>query len=71
MSVKQNIIKRDKRRFRKKPIMKFDELIENVTQWADDKNILKPENSTKQMLKNCNHKHLEIDKDMPTYTFKT
>ena len=31
--------------------MKFDKLIENVTQWADDKNILKPENSTKQMLK--------------------
>ncbi|MDA7710431.1 MazG-like family protein [Flavobacteriaceae bacterium] len=51
MSVKQNIIKRDKKRFRKKTIMKFDELIENVTQWADDKNILKPENSTKQMLK--------------------
>jgi hypothetical protein len=31
--------------------MKFDKLIENVTQWADDKNILKPANSTKQMLK--------------------
>jgi NTP pyrophosphatase (non-canonical NTP hydrolase) len=31
--------------------MTFDKLIEEVTQWANDKNILKPENSTKQMLK--------------------
>jgi NTP pyrophosphatase (non-canonical NTP hydrolase) len=31
--------------------MTFDNLIENVTQWADDKNILKKENAPKQMLK--------------------
>ena len=31
--------------------MTFDNLIENVTQWADDKNILKKENATKQLLK--------------------
>ena len=29
----------------------FDELIENVTQWAEDKNILKKENAPKQLLK--------------------
>lgn len=29
----------------------FDELIGNVTQWADEKGILKKENSSKQMLK--------------------
>ena len=31
--------------------MEFQDLINNVIGWADDKNILKPENSTKQMLK--------------------
>jgi NTP pyrophosphatase (non-canonical NTP hydrolase) len=31
--------------------MTFDNLIENVTQWADDKNILKKENAPKQLLK--------------------
>lgn len=29
----------------------FDELIENVKQWADDKGLLKPENSNKQFMK--------------------
>lgn len=29
----------------------FDELIENVKQWADDKGLLKPENSSKQFMK--------------------
>jgi NTP pyrophosphatase (non-canonical NTP hydrolase) len=29
----------------------FDNLIDNVTQWADDKNILKPENAPKQLMK--------------------
>ena len=31
--------------------MTFDNLIDNVTQWADDKNILKKENAPKQLLK--------------------
>jgi len=31
--------------------MTFDELIQSVTQWAEDKDILKPENAPKQMLK--------------------
>lgn len=31
--------------------MTFDELIENVRVWADDKGILKPENAPKQMMK--------------------
>jgi NTP pyrophosphatase (non-canonical NTP hydrolase) len=31
--------------------MTFDNLIENVSQWADDKNILKKENAPKQLLK--------------------
>jgi NTP pyrophosphatase (non-canonical NTP hydrolase) len=31
--------------------MTFDNLIENVSQWAGDKNILKKENATKQLLK--------------------
>ena len=31
--------------------MTFDNLIDNVTQWADDKNILKPENAPKQPMK--------------------
>ena len=31
--------------------MTFDNLIENVTQWADDKGILVPDNAPKQMLK--------------------
>ena len=31
--------------------MKFDELIENVSQWAADKDILKKENAPKQLLK--------------------
>ena len=31
--------------------MSFDNLIENVTQWAHDKNILVPDNAPKQMLK--------------------
>lgn len=31
--------------------MKFNVLIDNVLEWADDKSILKPENATKQMLK--------------------
>ena len=29
----------------------FDELIENVKLWADNKGILKPENASKQMMK--------------------
>ena len=29
----------------------FDKLIQNVVGWAEDKNILKPENAAKQMLK--------------------
>jgi NTP pyrophosphatase (non-canonical NTP hydrolase) len=29
----------------------FDELIENVKLWADNKGILKPENTSKQMMK--------------------
>ncbi len=29
----------------------FDKLIQNVVGWAEDKNILKPENAPKQMLK--------------------
>lgn len=31
--------------------MTFDELIQNVKLWADDKGILKPENASKQMMK--------------------
>ena len=31
--------------------MKFDELIENVKGWADDKDILKVENAPKQLMK--------------------
>ena len=31
--------------------MTFDNLIENVSQWAEDKNILKVENAPKQLLK--------------------
>jgi NTP pyrophosphatase (non-canonical NTP hydrolase) len=31
--------------------MKFDNLIDNVVGWASDKDILKKENATKQMLK--------------------
>jgi len=31
--------------------MTFDNLIDNVGQWADDKNILKKENAPKQLLK--------------------
>jgi NTP pyrophosphatase (non-canonical NTP hydrolase) len=31
--------------------MTFDELIENITQWADDKGILFPENAPKQSMK--------------------
>ena len=31
--------------------MTFDNLIENVTQWANDKGILVPDNAPKQMLK--------------------
>lgn len=31
--------------------MSFDELINNVTEWADVKGLIKEENSTKQMLK--------------------
>jgi NTP pyrophosphatase (non-canonical NTP hydrolase) len=31
--------------------MSFDNLIENVTQWAHDKGILVPDNAPKQMLK--------------------
>ena len=31
--------------------MTFDNLIDNVTQWADDKNILKSENAPKQLMK--------------------
>lgn len=31
--------------------MTFDELIQNVKLWADDKEILKPENASKQMMK--------------------
>ena len=31
--------------------MKFDELIENVKGWADDKDILKEENVPKQLMK--------------------
>ena len=31
--------------------MTFDELIENITQWADDKGILFPENTPQQSMK--------------------
>ena len=31
--------------------MTFDELIENITQWADDKGILVPDNAPKQSMK--------------------
>jgi NTP pyrophosphatase (non-canonical NTP hydrolase) len=31
--------------------MRFDSLIENVTQWASDRDILKKENAPKQLLK--------------------
>jgi|TARA_B100000900_G_scaffold404734_1_gene413471 NTP pyrophosphatase (non-canonical NTP hydrolase) len=31
--------------------MNFDELVSNVLEWASEKGILKPENSSKQMLK--------------------
>ena len=31
--------------------MTFDNLIDNVTQWADDKDILKSENAPKQLMK--------------------
>lgn len=31
--------------------MTFDNLIDSVSQWADDKNILKKENAPKQLLK--------------------
>ena len=31
--------------------MTFDELIENITQWADDKGILFPENAPQQSMK--------------------
>lgn len=31
--------------------MSFDELINNVTKWADEKGLIKEENATKQMLK--------------------
>jgi NTP pyrophosphatase (non-canonical NTP hydrolase) len=31
--------------------MTFDELIDNITQWADDKGILSPENAPKQSMK--------------------
>lgn len=31
--------------------MTFDELIENITQWADDKGILSPENAPQQSMK--------------------
>lgn len=33
------------------PSISFDILIDNVVDWADDKNILKKENAPKQMLK--------------------
>ena len=32
-------------------IVLFDELIENITQWADDKGILVPDNAPKQSMK--------------------
>ena len=31
--------------------MTFDELIENITQWADEKGILSPDNAPKQSMK--------------------
>lgn len=31
--------------------MTFDELIKNITQWADDKGILSPENAPQQSMK--------------------
>ena len=31
--------------------MTFDELIDNITQWADDKGILVPDNAPKQSMK--------------------
>lgn len=31
--------------------MTFDELIDNITQWADDKGILSPENAPNQSMK--------------------
>ena len=34
-----------------KYISSFDKNIENVTRWAEEKHLLKPENATKQMLK--------------------